>query len=196
MVYKLAHTRMNQYRRWYSNSSVLEFGDFVSIGLAAILSAANSYQFNKNTSFNTHVYNTIDGKMKNFIRDKATVIRTPRMVSEYRTKRDSFVLKYINNYGVYPSDEVIMSNLGLTEKQYNHYLNHDKLIKNCISFDDSLAAYNIHHVGNDVKRRKTKASKIYTTIKKAKWQGKTPNEIAKKIGLPLKLVEEAYYAMP
>lgn len=83
---KLVVNNINLVRRiahhYDNNNYGLEYEDIEAIGVEGLTKAINRFDTTELKTFSTYLYNTINGEIKRYFRDKGTLIRRPQIMKE------------------------------------------------------------------------------------------------------------------
>ncbi len=109
--------------------------DLVQVGAIGVLKAIDTYEIKDKGSFKTYASKFIKGKILQYLRDKANLVKTPRETAE----NINTVKNYIENLNsnIAPSVKDIASALKMPECRVQDILN-TELIKNMVSLDQKF----------------------------------------------------------
>ncbi len=93
------------------------YDDLVQEASMYLLEAIDTFDETRGLQFSTYLTPTITGKLKNYFRDKARMMKIPRRLSELNLEIRRFSEKYLSEYGRTPSVREIASTLGYDEEE-------------------------------------------------------------------------------
>ena len=109
--------------------------DLVQVGALGVLKAIESYTPTDKGSFKTYVSKFIKGRILQYLRDKISIVKAPRISAENINK----VRECLENWGenFYPSKEDIAQKTNLPVQQVEDIMNIE-MIKNVVSLDEKI----------------------------------------------------------
>ncbi len=112
--------------------------DLIQVGSLGLVKAIEFYKPNMNTKFTTYATYFIKGEIRHYLRDKASLIKTPREIQELLFKVHS-AKKKLKNMGIEdPSNEQIADYLNMPIEKIKE-ISDIELCKNTISLDQTLS---------------------------------------------------------
>ena len=93
------------------------YDDLVQEASMYLLEAIESFDETRGLQFSTYVTPTITGKLKNYFRDKARMLKVPRRLSELNLEIRRFSERYLSEHGKTPSVREIAQTLGYDEEE-------------------------------------------------------------------------------
>ncbi len=188
--------------RKYTKSKV-EFEDLRQQGMIGLLEAFEAYNPEEKETFPAYAAKYIDGAIKHYLRDKASLIRYPRWFKILARRITQFVLKFKEDHNRPPTIKEISNALNIQEsgvkeffrvkellclqhfddKEYEEGIDYNKLkakIKHNtyesfkLPIEDVLTLYNAIDKLSDLKKK---------VIDHLFFQGYSQREAAKKIGI-------------
>lgn len=112
--------------------------DLIQVGALGVLKAIQTYSVDGKGSFKTYVTKYIKGKILQYLRDKANLVKGSRYVAEhYSVIKDAINELSDEDNNVYPSIEDISKYTKISREHVEDFLNAD-LVKNTISLDQSV----------------------------------------------------------
>lgn len=111
--------------------------DLVQVGSIGLIKAIEFFDSNKKTKFKTYATYFIRGEIKHYMRDKASIIKTPRELQELTFKITS-AMKQLKEKGFdEPTEEQIAEITGISEDKVQEVMEID-LSKTTLSLDQSI----------------------------------------------------------
>lgn len=112
--------------------------DLIQVGALGVLKAIQTYSPEGKGSFKTYVTKYIKGKILQYLRDKANLVKGSRYVAEhYSVIRDAIKQLSDEENNIYPSVEEISKFTNISKEHVQDFLNAD-LVKNTVSLDQSV----------------------------------------------------------
>ncbi len=93
------------------------YDDLVQEASMYLLEAIDSFDETRGLQFSTYVTPTITGKLKNYFRDRARMLKVPRRLSELNLEIRRFSERYFSEQGKTPSVREIAATLGYDEEE-------------------------------------------------------------------------------
>lgn len=93
------------------------YDDLLQEASMYLLEAIESFDETRGLQFSTYVTPTITGKLKNYFRDKARMLKVPRRLSELNLEIRRFSERYLSEHGKTPSVREIAQTLGYEEEE-------------------------------------------------------------------------------
>ena len=93
------------------------YDDLVQEASMYLLEAIESFDETRGLQFSTYVTPTITGKLKNYFRDRARMLKVPRRLSELNLEIRRFSERYLSEQGKTPSVREIAATLGYEEEE-------------------------------------------------------------------------------
>ena len=120
-----------------SMQSGVSHEDLIQVGSLGLVKAIEFYKPNMNTKFTTYATYFIKGEIRHYLRDKASLIKTPREIQELLFKVHS-AKKKLKNMGIEdPSIEQIADYLHLPAEKIKE-VSDIELCKNTVSLDQTV----------------------------------------------------------
>lgn len=109
--------------------------DLIQVGAIGVLKAIDTYEIKDKGSFKTYASKFIKGKILQYLRDKANLVKTPRETAE----NINIVKNYLENLKTdsLPSAKEIAQALNMSENKVQDILN-TELTKNIVSLDQKV----------------------------------------------------------
>jgi RNA polymerase sigma-B factor len=85
--------------------------DLVQVGMIGLLHAFERYKPNAHSTFKTYATHYILGEMRHYLRDKLTLIKTPRHISQLYYRMNQLVHKLSVRFGRTPTDAELAEEL-------------------------------------------------------------------------------------
>ena len=92
------------------------YEDLVQEASMYLLEAIDTFEEDRGLQFSTYVTPTITGKLKNYFRDKARMLKVPRKLSEMNLEIRRYSEAYLSEHGVAPSVRELAVALGYEEE--------------------------------------------------------------------------------
>lgn len=99
----------------YLNKGI-EFDDLFQLGSLGFLKAINNFDETFGVKFSTYAVPMIAGEVKRFIRDNG-IIKVSRSTKQLNIRINRFIEKYINEYEVSPSIDIIAREFEIDERE-------------------------------------------------------------------------------
>jgi len=93
------------------------YEDLVQEASVYLLEAIDTFDETRGLQFSTYVTPTITGKLKNYFRDRARLLKIPRRLSELNLEIRRFSERYLSEKGKHPSVREIAATLGYEEEE-------------------------------------------------------------------------------
>lgn len=93
------------------------YDDLVQEATMYLLEAIDGFDETRGLQFSTFATPTITGKLKNYFRDHARLMKVPRKLSELNLEIRRFSEKYLSDNGVMPSIRIIATELNTPEEE-------------------------------------------------------------------------------
>ncbi len=114
--------------------------DLIQVGCIGLIKAIEFFNPNKNTRFKTYASYFIKGEIKHYLRDKASLIKTPRELQELVFKITN-ASKQLKEQGVdEPSEEQIAKLVSVSVQKVHEVLEAEKY-KSALSLDQAIPAF-------------------------------------------------------
>lgn len=94
-----------------------QLDDLIQVGYIGLLKAIDRFEPERGNKFVTYAIPTIDGEMRRYLRDKASIIRIPRHLQELRVAVDRTTEQLAQQLGRRPTIEEVATALGLDPQQ-------------------------------------------------------------------------------
>lgn len=111
--------------------------DLVQVGSIGLIKAIEFFDSNKKTKFKTYATYFIRGEIKHYMRDKASMIKTPRELQELTFKITSAIKQLKENGFDDPTEEQIAEITGISEDKVQEVMEIDSS-KTTLSLDQSI----------------------------------------------------------
>ncbi len=113
--------------RKYRNSGV-ELDDLRQQGMLGLLEALEVFDPSKGKAIFSFVFKYIDGSIKHYLRDKASIIRHPRWFKALSRRIENFILEFKEKNGRGPTVEEISEHLNIQEEGIREFFRLKKLL--------------------------------------------------------------------
>jgi len=99
----------------YLNKGI-EFDDLYQLGSLGFLKAINNFDESFGVKFSTYAVPMIAGEVKRFIRDNG-IIKVSRGTKQLNIRINKFIEKYVNEFEVSPTIDIIAKEFNITEQE-------------------------------------------------------------------------------
>ncbi len=121
----------------YPLPSSIAKDDLIQVGAVGVLKAIETYEIEAKGSFKTYVSKVIRGKILHYLRDKASIVKTPReTIANLSKVKEAIELLSENNTKI-PTVEEVARYVNLPNDKVEEIMNIE-LIKNMISLDQNV----------------------------------------------------------
>lgn len=124
-----------------SMQSGVSHEDLIQVGSLGLVKAIEFYKPNMNTRFTTYATYFIKGEIRHYLRDKASLIKTPREIQELLFKIHTAKKKLKEMGFDEPSDEQISDYLNISVEKITE-VSDIELRKNTVSLDQTITSDN------------------------------------------------------
>ncbi|MBS6603893.1 MAG: sigma-70 family RNA polymerase sigma factor [Brachyspira sp.] len=124
-----------------SMQSGISHEDLIQVGSLGLIKAIEFYKPDMNTKFTTYAIYFIKGEIRHYLRDKASLIKTPREVQELLLKINTAKKKLAETGFIEPSNEQIAEFLNVPVEKIVEVCNID-ICRNTLSLDQSIISDN------------------------------------------------------
>ena len=121
-----------------SNQSGISNEDLIQVGSIGLIKAIEFFNIDKNTKFRTYASYFIRGEIKHYLRDKASIIKTPRELQELVFKISTAVKKLKEKGIEDPTEDQIADVVGVSAKKI-HEVMEIELCKGTLSLDQTVS---------------------------------------------------------
>ena len=121
----------------YPIPSTISKDDLIQVGAVGVLKAIETYETGARGSFKTYVSKVIKGKILHYLRDKASIVKTPRETITNLSKVKEAIEALSENNTKIPSVEEVARYVNLPPDKVEDIMNIE-LIKNMISLDQNI----------------------------------------------------------
>jgi RNA polymerase sigma factor (sigma-70 family) len=111
--------------------------DLIQVGAVGVLKAIETYDISIKGSFKTYVSKVIKGKVLHYLRDKASIVKTPRETIANMNKVKEAIEELSENNTKMPSVEEVARYVDLPFEKVEEIMNIE-LIKNMVSLDQKV----------------------------------------------------------
>lgn len=111
--------------------------DLIQVGAVGVLKAIETYEITERGSFKTYVSKFIKGKILHYLRDKASIVKTPRETITNLSKVREAITTLSQDSTKFPTVEEVASYVNLPKDKVEEIMNIE-LIKNMISLDQNV----------------------------------------------------------
>lgn len=111
--------------------------DLIQVGCIGLIKAIEFFNPDRNTKFKTYSSHFIKGEIKHYLRDKVSIIKTPRELHELVCKISN-AFEFLKRKGILePSDEQIAEIVGISSQKVREVIKAD-LFKTTLSLDQAI----------------------------------------------------------
>lgn len=121
----------------YPIPSTISKDDLIQVGAVGVLKAIETYEVEAKGSFKTYVSKVIKGKILHYLRDKASIVKTPRESLANLSKVKEAIDALSSDTNKIPSVEEVARYVNLPTDKVEDIMNIE-LIKNMISLDQNI----------------------------------------------------------
>lgn len=121
----------------YPLPSTISKDDLIQVGAVGVLKAIETYEVEAKGSFKTYVSKVIKGKILHYLRDKASIVKTPRESLANLSKVKEAIDALSSDSNKIPSVEEVAQYVNLPTDKVEDIMNIE-LIKNMISLDQNI----------------------------------------------------------
>lgn len=121
----------------YPIPSAISKDDLIQVGAVGVLKAIETYEVEAKGSFKTYVSKVIKGKILHYLRDKASIVKTPRESLANLSKVKEAIDALSSDTNKIPSVEEVARYVNLPTDKVEDIMNIE-LIKNMISLDQNI----------------------------------------------------------
>lgn len=121
----------------YPVPSTISKDDLIQVGAVGVLKAIETYEVEAKGSFKTYVSKVIKGKILHYLRDKASIVKTPRETMANLAKVKEAIDELSSDTNKIPSVEEVAEFVNLPVDKVEEIMNIE-LIKNMISLDQKI----------------------------------------------------------
>ena len=121
----------------YPLPSTISKDDLIQVGAVGVLKAIETYEVEAKGSFKTYVSKVIKGKILHYLRDKASIVKTPRESLANLSKVKEAIDALSSDTNKIPSVEEVARYVNLPTNKVEDIINIE-LIKNMISLDQNI----------------------------------------------------------
>ncbi len=121
----------------YPIPSTIAKDDLIQVGAVGVLKAIDTYEFEAKGSFKTYVSKVIKGKILHYLRDKASIVKTPRETLANLNKVKEAIDELSPDKSSIPTVEEVARYVNLPTNKVEEIMNIE-LIKNMISLDQNV----------------------------------------------------------
>ncbi len=121
----------------YPLPSTISKDDLIQVGAVGVLKAIETYEVEAKGSFKTYVSKVIKGKILHYLRDKASIVKTPRESLANLSKVKEAIDALSSDTNKIPSVEEVARYVNLPTNKVEDIMNIE-LIKNMISLDQNI----------------------------------------------------------
>lgn len=121
----------------YSNSGTISKDDLIQVGAVGVLKAIDTYEVTERGSFKTYASKFIRGKILHYIRDKASIVKTPRETLANLSKVREAINELSSDRTKIPTVEEVAGYVNLPKAKVEEIMNIER-IKNMISLDQNI----------------------------------------------------------
>lgn len=113
--------------------------DLIQVGSIGLIKAIEFFDVNKNTKFKTYATYFIRGEIKHYLRDKASIIKTPRELQELVFKISSAIKQLKENGFEDPTEKQIAEIVGVDETKIHEVIGLE-LCQTTLSLDQAVSS--------------------------------------------------------
>lgn len=121
----------------YPIPSTISKDDLIQVGAVGVLKAIETYEIEAKGSFKTYVSKVIRGKILHYLRDKASIVKTPRETLANLTRVKEAIEELSTDRNKIPSVQEVAGYVNLPTDKVEEIMNIE-LIKNMISLDQNI----------------------------------------------------------
>lgn len=121
----------------YPIPSTISKDDLIQVGAVGVLKAIETYEIEAKGSFKTYVSKVIRGKILHYLRDKASIVKTPRETLANLTRVKEAIEELSTDKNKIPSVQEVAGYVNLPTDKVEEIMNIE-LIKNMISLDQNI----------------------------------------------------------
>lgn len=124
--------------RNYSQNYSEQYDDLVQVGCIGLISAIDRFDLNQKVNFKTYAYHFIQGEMRHYLRDYASLVKLPRELQEIYPKVSRVRNTLQISTGNEPTDEEIAKNLDLPVEKVKQVLQMESNLSS-LSLDQQIS---------------------------------------------------------
>ena len=121
----------------YTLPGTISKDDLIQVGAVGVLTAIETYEVTERGSFKTYVSKFIKGKILHYLRDKASIVKTPRETLANLSKVREAITELSMDGSKVPTVEEVASYVNLPKDKVEEIMNIE-LVKNMISLDQNV----------------------------------------------------------
>lgn len=121
----------------YPLPSSISRDDLIQVGAVGVLKAIETYEVEERGSFKTYVSKFIKGKILHYLRDKASIVKTPRETIANLSKVKEAIEDLSEGGTKMPSARQVAEYVNLPQEKVEEIMNIE-LIKNMVSLDQNI----------------------------------------------------------
>jgi len=121
----------------YPGTGSISRDDLIQVGAVGVLKAIETYEVTERGSFKTYASKFIRGKILHYLRDKASIVKTPRETLANLSKVREAIDELSSDKTKIPTVEEVASYVNLPKSKVEEIMNIE-LIKNMISLDQNV----------------------------------------------------------
>ncbi len=95
----------------------VEYDDLYQVAALALLKGVDRFDETKGLQFSTFITPTITGEIKNYFRDRSSLVHLPRRVSELRVNLKKVADEFMTETGLRPTAKELAERLGVSEEE-------------------------------------------------------------------------------